>query len=343
MLQELPVLPSPAPPATKACASTSKGSFASRNPVKKLLFNLLKARKERFPELLTIELTNVCNADCIMCPRGTMDRRIQHMPFEVLEKIIKDCKNKPIKKMNLFWMGDSPCHPKFVDYLRYVRKQLPGVKLYLSTNAGLLFEEKSRAIIDEQLLDVINFDIDGMTKETYEAVRLDVNFDDVMKHTHFFIQYRNEKNTKKPQIRTTIIKMKPTAAEVDDFVKYWKPRVDRVDVNRYNTWLGRFDDLNVGDNLKNSREGYFDFACQHPWNELTIGADGRVSLCCLDYELSTQVGDVKTESISDIWKGPALRNYRNAMQQDRYQDIDICRNCNAYIYQTDKLWARLQR
>ena len=51
-----------------------------------------------------------------------------------------------------------------IEKIRIIRKELPSVKLYLSTNAQLLGEERSRILLDEDLLDVINFDIDGFLK-----------------------------------------------------------------------------------------------------------------------------------------------------------------------------------
>ena len=82
------------------------------------------------------------------------------MSNEILEKVINDCVGKPLKKINLFWMGDSTLDKHMIEKIRVVRKKLPRVKLYLSTNAQLLTHERSRKIIDENLLDVINFDID---------------------------------------------------------------------------------------------------------------------------------------------------------------------------------------
>ena len=35
--------------------------------------------------------------------------------------------------------------------------------------------------------------------------------------------------------------------------------------------------------------------------------------------------------------------YRKKMLKLEYSDIDVCRNCNAYIYQQDKTWEKLQR
>ena len=35
--------------------------------------------------------------------------------------------------------------------------------------------------------------------------------------------------------------------------------------------------------------------------------------------------------------------YRNKMLKLEYDVIDVCMNGNAYIYQQDKTWAKLQR
>ena len=311
--------------------------------MKKFVFGKLKKHKERFPSLLSIEFTSICNAKCIMCPHVEMERVKENMPFEILQKVVQDCKSKPLKKVNLFWLGDSFCHREILDYLRYVRKELKGVKLYISTNASLLSEKRTRAIIDEDLIDVINFDIDGFKKETYEKVRLNLNFDKVVNNVRFFAEYLKEQKKNKPQTRVTIINMKPTTNEIEDFVKYWSQLVDKVDVNKYNTWLGTQDDLNVGDSLGESQEGGFDFACTHPWDELVIGADGRAGLCCLDYELAAEVGDVMQNTIEEIWQSKQMNSYRDKMLKLEYDEIDVCKNCNAYIYQQDSTWAKLQR
>ncbi len=311
--------------------------------MKQVIFNTIRKKKERFPELLTIEFSSICNAKCIMCPHSEMERVKENMPFEILQKIVDDCKGKPLKKINLFWLGDSLCHREILEYLRYVRKNLPNVKLYLSTNAGLLHEKRSRVIIDEDLLDVINFDIDGFKKETFEMVRAPLKFDKVTHNVKYFLSYKKEQSKRKPQTRVTIINMKPTESEIDDFVEHWTPLADKVDVNKYNTWLGTQQDLNVGDSLEASQQGRFDFACTHPWDELVIGADGRAGLCCLDYELHAEVGDVNKNTVQEIWQSETMNWYRNKMLNLEYAEIDVCRNCNAYIYQQDKTWARLQR
>lgn len=198
--------------------------------IKQILFEHQKKKRERFPRLLSIELSSVCNAACIMCPHSEMERVKKNMTLEMVEKIAEDCVGKPLKKINLFWFGDSLCHKKVIDAIRIIRHKLPNVKLYFSTNAGLLWKDRSQMIIDEKLLDVINFDIDGITKETFENIRIKLKFDEVMENVHYFLDYQKQQKASKPQTRITIIKMEPTVSEIEEFKKYWTPLVDKVDV-----------------------------------------------------------------------------------------------------------------
>jgi len=136
--------------------------------------------------------------------------------------------------------------------------------------------------------------------------------------------------------------MEPTVTEIEEFKKYWTPLVDKVDVNVYNTWLGTQEDLNVGEAKIQSEEGKFEWACTHPWDELVIAADGTAGLCCLDYDLNAPVGDIKNQSIAQVWQGEAIQSYRHKMLELKYDDIDVCRDCNAHIYQKNSTWAKLQ-
>ena len=161
--------------------------------VKEKIFYGIRKYKEIFPKIISIEFTSACNAKCIMCPQPDMDRKKENMSLEVLNKIISDCKNKPLKKINLFWMGDSTVDKKMIEKIRIIRKELPKVKLYLSTNAQLLGAERSRILLDEDLLDVINFDIDGLTKSTFEGIRVRLDFDVVTTNVKYFLKYNHRK------------------------------------------------------------------------------------------------------------------------------------------------------
>jgi radical SAM protein with 4Fe4S-binding SPASM domain len=317
---------------------------------KNILLSLLKKYKRRFPKVLSIEFSSACNAKCIMCPQPEMDRKKENMSMETLEKILDDCVGQPLKKINLFWMGDSTVDKHMIEKFRLVRKRLPNVKLYLSTNSQLLGEDRSRKIIDEKLLDVINFDIDGFTRKTFESVRVRLDFKKVVDNVMFFINYNKQKQAK-IETRVTIIDMQPTKHEVKKFVEHWTPLVDDVNVNHYNTWLGTQEERNYDSDehfkqehsnryTESTTEG-FNFSCLHPWEEMVIGADGRVGLCCLDYELSAEIGDIQGNTLKEIWQGDKVDMYRKKHDELKYHEIEACKDCNAHTFQKDKLWAKL--
>ncbi len=86
--------------------------------LKKILFTINRKKREKFPRLLSIELSNICNASCIMCPRDLLTRKIQNMSAETLGKITDSCKGEPVRKINLFWFGDSLCNRDFSGLVR---------------------------------------------------------------------------------------------------------------------------------------------------------------------------------------------------------------------------------
>jgi hypothetical protein len=250
---------------------------------------------------------------------------------------------KPLKKINFFWFGDSLCNPKTLAHLRFARARLPKVKFYVSTNAGLLSPAISDALLEGRLLDVINFDVDGATKATYESIRRGVDFDKVTRNITYFIDKKRRLGLSRPQVRLTIIRMQENAHEIAAFRKQWKGLADKVYVNVFSTWMGSIADRNVGRKLEESRTGSFAYPCRHLWDELVIASDGTAGLCCLDYNLTVPVGNAAEQTVEDIWRGEKMRGYRARLLRMDYAGIPCCANCNNFLYQDRSLWARLWR
>ena len=43
--------------------------------------------------------------------------------------------------------------------------------------------------------------------------------------------------------------------KIDDIVKFWSPLADKIDVNKYNTWLGTQKDLMLEVILRKAKRG----------------------------------------------------------------------------------------
>src|SRR6266705_1178700 len=94
---------------------------------------------EMRPFELHLELTNLCNADCVFCPYQFQTRETQFMPDEVFHKAVDDYVSSGGGSMGLTpIVGDALIDPKFVARVNYLRSRPTIDRIWLTTNAILL-------------------------------------------------------------------------------------------------------------------------------------------------------------------------------------------------------------
>jgi radical SAM protein with 4Fe4S-binding SPASM domain len=63
------------------------------------------------------------------------------------------------------------------------------------------------------------------------------------------------------------------------------------------------------------------------WESVVIAWDGRVVPCCYDFDASVTLGDLKKQSLREIWNGEAYVAMRTK-ELNGCNDKSLCRNCN---------------
>ncbi len=282
-----------------------------------------------FPATLDIELTNNCNLDCLMCSRSLMKRKTGYMDVSLLRKIVEELKSHPPKSIGLHLFGESLMHPDLIRMIRLIKENVSDVKLLLSTNAYFLNRDVSREIIDSGL-DRIRFSLDGIDGSTYEKIRKGSDFERVVNNIKGFIDVRNSADASYPFIQMQIIGMKDTADQVRRFRDIWTPLLsenDRIIVQEFMTFAGRVPDrtcfkiASFRDRLKRR------LPCLRLWKNLVIYWDGKVGICCYDYDGELSVGDIKEEPISRIWQGQKINSMRLAQLNGSKAKFALCRSC----------------
>ena len=71
-------------------------------------------------------------------------------------------------------------------------------------------------------------------------------------------------------------------------------------------------------------------SCVHPFQQLIIRPDGKVSLCCNDPLGRSTMGDVTKQSLIDIWYGEAFSAVRNSIINGR-ENFEHCKNCDVFV------------
>lgn len=184
----------------------------------KMLHNLFNneheiARREKillsFPRSLNVTLTNNCNLKCIMCFAN-------EEKFEVSNNILEEIKNIIPYLQNISWMGGEVfLYKDFIDLLQWTSQY--SVRQEIITN-GLLLDEKTIKILLTNHID-ITISVDGISKDVYENIRLNGNFEKLLEILSQINKIRKELNsTSRLKLNTVIIKN--NYHQIPDFLEF---------------------------------------------------------------------------------------------------------------------------
>lgn len=279
-----------------------------------------------FPELIDIEVTNACNLQCIMCPRGTMRRKIEHMDYALFKKISRElgANQQHLGRVSLHLYGEPLLNNRLFDMIATMKEDgIPAVEF--STNCTLLDQETSKKIITSGL-DKIIFAVDGAGPETYGKIRVRGDYSKVVNNIKTFFRIREEMKAVKPRVRIQIIVMTETQAEIQEFKQQWTPFLKEGD----NFFIKKLGFYAYNSQLVcEQRKGLpYRVPCSlFPYKNLTILADGRATVCCYDWNAEMVVGDTATQSVVEIWRSQKMKEFCTAHFNADFSKVPLCDRC----------------
>ncbi len=280
--------------------------------VKKALLALGKDRSPVLPEIVQIEATNICNAKCVFCPRDEMDRAQGIMPMELFRKVADECAALGITHVRMHNYGEAFVDRQLVEKIRYA-KQIGIQEVGLISNGSLITEDVARGMI-EAGLDAINISLDAAGKEVFETTRVGLKYDKVMAAIERILRIRAELGRTRPKLILSFVRQ-DNSDEEQAFIERWRARADKVHVTDLHNWAGTLH-----------TESSVNFPCYRQWLTFTVLWDGRVSLCCADFDGREILGDLRTSTIAEIWNNERYRAVRRA--QLEHGGPSICQSCD---------------
>lgn len=273
-----------------------------------------------FPVEIAIEVTNHCNLNCIMCPRQKMKREKGFMDFDLFKKIVDEAKEYT-EFVFLHLAGEPLLHPKLMEMIDYCGKT--GLKSGLSTNALCLDEAKSKQLLQSPL-DLLVLSFDGVTKESYEAIRKKSNFESTLQNIDRFLDMKS-KSGRAPYTMIQLIYQEENYDEAKGFYLKWKKSaVDVVRVKPYLNYPGL--DKYVGKRSRRRKEKIN--PCVLLWRQLAIYWDGMITACCMDFLSKMILGNVAETSIAEIWNGEPMQKLREIHGNGRIAELKHCMECS---------------
>ncbi len=277
-----------------------------------------------YPKVIAIELTNRCNYRCSFCPPFT--RESGFMSEELLKHIL-DTTVFSNDIVQLHFHGESLLHPKLGKMIALCKKYKLAVGL--STNASILNLEKSKDIISNGL-DYLIIAFDGVSKEIYEKYRVNGNYDKVKKYIIDFLNYKESLGAKTPFVDLNVIKTNESVPLIDDYIKFWeKTSVNRITVKSFSTRAGQIDGSISSEDNWYFGERIKRYPCDWFWTSVIILWDGRVVPCCHDLEGKLILGDIRKETLQQIWNNDLLQRIRLEECENNHER-EPCKYCNEW-------------
>lgn len=280
--------------------------------VRRTLAALGKDRSPNLPEIVQIEATNICNAKCVFCPRDEMGRTQGIMPMDLFRKVADECAALGITHVRMHNYGEAFVDRQLVEKIRYA-KQAGIPEVGLISNGSLITEDVARGMI-EAGLDAINISLDAAGKEVFETTRVGLKYDKVMAAIERILRIRGELGRVRPKLILSFVRQ-DNSAEEQAFIERWRTRADKVHVTDLHNWAGTLH-----------AESGVNFPCYRQWLTFTVLWDGRVSLCCADFDGREILGDLRTSTIREIWNNDRYREVRRA--QLDHGGPSICQSCD---------------
>jgi radical SAM protein with 4Fe4S-binding SPASM domain len=178
----------------------------------------------------------------------------------------------------------------------------------------------NRAQILDSKLDEIQISLDALTQRTFERLRVGARYDQVMNNVHALLREKEESTVDlRVVLRFTVLA--ENECELDDFIDYWKGRVNDIIVAE-DTRPGMPSRRLRSDRVPNR-------ICHDLSYELFVSWDGRVFPCFVSYNGELLLGDLKKESLKQIWNCEKLAHLRRLHESGKRGQISLCSTCTA--------------
>ena len=159
--------------------------------------------------------------------------------------------------------------------------------------------------------------IDEKNKKNYEKIRVNADFDKIMKNLNLLktIREKNYKNTKL-KIRVSGVKINKQQ-DINDMNNFYKEFSDEVALVNYVPWESTYD--NPINEIKET--------CSELYRRMFLWWDGKVNPCDYDYKSTLSKWNINNETISSVWNSEYYNNIRTLHNEKKRKSLTPCNKC----------------
>lgn len=262
-----------------------------------------------YPIEVSLETLALCNAACTFCPYPTLDRKGERMSDEMVSRLVDEIVSwqRPMY-FSPFKVNEPLLDKRTIPTLERINREAPDIVLRLFSNGAALTPDKIEQVAGLKKLAHLWVSLNEYRPEEYEKL-MGMPFERTAKRLDYLHSLDDFPHN---------VVLSTVGYPNEDFRYYcfqrW-PKFESLAIKR-DSWLGFVDA---------QKKEIPDTPCSR-WFELSIMANGIVSLCCMDGEGAFSIGDVNKQTLLEVYNSPHWRERREKLMSRR--DIHPCSTCS---------------
>lgn len=244
-----------------------------------------------------IEPTNACNADCAICPRDAMTRKLLMMTWPTFVQIMDTVLPTPIPMLAIVGFGEPTLHRQILEMISYARSARSDLAIKITTNGSRMSADNLDKYF-EAGLDLVEISVFGYSPETYEAQMEGLKF----RHVERLISALNERGCK--YSLSTVRSDEVPAAVIQSFwTSVGASRLSIKGLHRRGGYLELDEPVTREQALGNYRQrsqvlegGLPEDACHKLYMFLHVNAAGQILPCVQEINMENVLGRISRSS-----------------------------------------------
>ena len=280
------------------------------------------------PQHLEIELSNLCNADCVFCGYQYQERPKIQISFSNFEKAIREYVALGGGNLGLTpTVGDALIDKEIVKKVKFARSFKEIGEIGITTNGILLTRQLYEELVDAGV-SFIYLSMSGFDREEYRKVYRN---DSYLRVTKNLEDIATSPSRPRCMVIITIRTLHPFPWMKKDYKKFKKLNFPIARTYLYDSWSGRIKSKHLPGFMFVRPSPPKTTPCVQLYTSTMVYSNGNLGACaCRDLNANSEliVGNIQKNTIDEAWKNGALNKLRQ-----RFIDgdlPDVCKDCCAY-------------
>ncbi len=277
------------------------------------------------PDHVMIQTVTGCNADCLFCPNRKTALYIPQglrMSWDLYRSLVDQCLELGVRRYTLYLMNEPMLDRELPQRVACVSRRLRKPQYIKTTSHGGLLTERMAQGLLESGLDKLKISVQSLTPDRYWDI-MHLRLEKTLRNIDRFLDLKARGGYKRPKLEIVVVDSIHNHDEIPAIRKYWHEREVKLFVA---TVENRADHGTIRGTALGVRALRPFGWCRRLKEQLNVLYDGRMLICCVDWEQQGVVGDLKATPLADIWRGA---HYTELRRRFAAGDVGgtLCENC----------------